>query len=1447
MPLPVRLHLVKKLFTDLMGPKGGPSESITVPGRSYFVGILKPVSHEFENITSDPRDTTSQSDKSDPDESISNEEEEYDLPDRDLNPMRGASSMGMSFVICGHSPKIDICVTWGRYKKGARSTYNRLPNYFIKRCVSIDIERQIIIPEDPKSEVTTKNITMDGAVVKIFTKAISKDARHVSIFLVNETKIEEVEIKRANHHLSIFQPQIRINCQNGSKIQKLDTIDIGTELEAEYEIYSKRGNYGKGHMCGLIWQDIDPEEYNKSGFSEFSWQDSKAEGFPNDAAQEFTCPDIRTEFFPSYYIPQPNMNEVGYSAEDLSNIWNPVDLRKHLSNITEQYGKWITEKENVMSSSNNAMDNLRKCRIACERINKGIEFLESNEKARLAFCFMNKAMSLKSQWDRKKTVDVESNTEASVDSVSQNSVDSFRWREFQMGFMLQCISGVANKDPEWGDLCDVLWFPTGGGKTEAYLGLTIFAIMFRRLQKSDSYSMDGGVSVISRYTLRLLTIQQFQRAVGAITASEYLRVTRWIPDDAKSDLEASGIDGKIWGGRRISIGLLIGGTATPNKFKDDNEVNNAEGVLRGKSKKTSSGEPSQVLNCPCCHTLLALPTTVSSESREAHTIHWIFRSMLDLSKLQNIPMSKFKTNMFNKIEHISINRIGDYLGPKGSMYYEIKIKFIKKNLSGEGLNRWWNVIKNILGGDMGDPAELAPTLPQRPGYFFVENDGEVNDFVIYCPNSSCMLNIHQIWSEDGDGPFPQVPAPFVVDGNPHASLFMPIPAFTTDEQIFRKCPSMLISTVDKFAMMPFKPEFSGIFGNVDTYDDSHGYGRSGISNFLSDDESATVHSMMPFHPPSLIIQDELHLIEGPLGSMVGAYEVAFDILSSGKASRPKYIASSATVGEVGNLVGAIYRRKYSIFPPQGTSIDDNYFSHSNEDPSSLSDGPGRLHMGVCAPTGILTLPVKIWAILLSEVWKIRQTPEKYGLTPENVMGETDPYWTLVGYFNAKKELQIARSLYEDDITRDVDRFSGVRVSSSGSSPSYKTLEPGLRFFQIRIDKQIKIKRIILNAHKESSSVVISIHKDESGMPGQLIQTAQNFRISMYKGENEFVFDEPVECKNGEIVWISMANSSEIDVITIDSELQSYAACITKDELKNVTENCRFSKYGSLELIDMMLQITLVGNSRPIGPEPIELTGNTDSQDLPGILHKMSNEYNNTIDTVFTTSVFGTGIDIDRLGLMVMMGQPKTTSSYIQSTGRIGRVHPGLIISWFRATNVRDLNHYEDFVGYHRALQRFIEPLTASPFAEESLRLCLGPILVSLLRNAYQINGKPIPKEWVDNKTGPRRMGLHNKDAEIIGICEEIKTQIKNPNIPNKPEDGGRHVKNTIDSWHKFPKMMRLNELDYVEWALYNPAERNVVLGTLRHNNISGIEVVFKNVRTSMRNVESTGNFGWYDD
>jgi hypothetical protein len=248
-----------------------------------------------------------------------------------------------------------------------------------------------------------------------------------------------------------------------------------------------------------------------------------------------------------------------------------------------------------------------------------------------------------------------------------------------------------------------------------------------------------------------------------------------------------------------------------------------------------------------------------------------------------------------------------------------------------------------------------------------------------------------------------------------------LPVMVVDEEIYRRPPSLLIATVDKFAQMPWNGLTQMLFGKVTEVCDRHGF----LSPEVDDGQHHPARNGLPsvknrphnfLRPPDLIIQDELHLISGPLGSMVGLYEAAVDELCSwtvdGKKVRPKVVASTATIRRAPDQVQKLFVRKLEVFPPQGTSIRDSFFAIQRP---TGPDHPGRRYLGISAFGR--RYPVAMIRTYVAHMAAAQVLYEKYDRL-------ADPYMTLTGYFNSIRELAGTRRLVEDDIKarlRDADQ------------------------------------------------------------------------------------------------------------------------------------------------------------------------------------------------------------------------------------------------------------------------------------------------------------------------------------------------------------------------------------------------------------------------------------------
>jgi len=1275
-----RVELVNELRSELLGPRNNdPYEKLGQDPRSeYVTGVLEPSTYirsplHFYSSVDFRVETDNQLDPDD-----DSTENEYDQMTGigSLDPRALPKSIGISFVVPkGLEILSDILCTWARYLKKDQE-WIRHPDYLLLK--NIDLTKE---SEHYKDQVR----------ILIKSRNLNSNNIFVSIYLVNNTELED-KLYCPIESL-IFQPQIRIQKKGKYNFIQIRSEQLDDEEDAKLTlIYKDKTPLARGHMCGSVWKEIDPEYVwglndelrSKIKNSPFVFIDKEI--LSEDDKKYFIKADIRTEFIPMFSIEQvkygPLENKYNipfYEADLLSKTYEKEDLLKILSPIVSNYRLWIEDTKNKIIHKNKygvisekLMDH---CIKSLNRVLRGINYLIENDNSRLAFCFMNKVMDTQSIWKRNKPLE---------------------WRLFQISFILQNIVGISENTDKEREICDILWFPTGGGKTEAYLGLMIFTIALRRLKNRKS-NKGNGTGVISRYTLRMLTLQQYRRTLYAILAAELLRNENWSPNAVKIK--------NLWGTQRFALGLWIGGGVTPNYLLDHKRFNKryykwdyfpgALGKLQGPEKYEQLGhrvieftdtEPAQIMTCPACESILAIPEK-EALPEGIYSITWIIKSKKSLSlnkSINNVNFSVLK-------DGIKIDRL------QSEKYFAVRVKFKSiGDFSADHIDRWW---KNVVKPSFSTRVTEAFSRASRPGYF-IKKWGvhqESVDFEIHCTDMNCILN-KSSWSEtiygvDGSEWATEPLEPFRT-GYGSESFSIPIPAYTVDEQVYHRCPSVIIATVDKFARLPYEPKTASIFGNVNAYDSVWGFFREEIPPDRGDLEEGEIIQIEPFDKPDLIIQDEMHLIEGPLGSMVGIYETLINSLCStqlqDKLISPKYIASSATLQKaIPHATSVFSRTEVDVFPAIGLSIDDNFFSSSTEKHPLDSSPPGRLYLGVCAPgRGPHTPTIRIWSTLLRKSYEL-------GIQSNPNDPEIDNFNTIVGYFNAIKELAQVNTLYNIDI-RD------------------------------RLDQ--------------------------------------------------------------------------------------------------------------------------IGCKRPLDP-PLELSSQMDSAAIPSTLEKLGQHPNNAVDAALATSMFGTGIDVDRLGLMVVHGQPKTTANYIQATGRVGRNKGGLVITFYRSTRPRDLDHYEFFIGYHRSLHRFVEPITANPFSPRARERTLGPIIVGFLRNAQEINGVKIHRQWAFEETfsrntresGSRLIKSRYNSNEIKAIKNVIILRSQDQPDIRKPDklkvfnELDNHIIKWKDTANIYPNLV------YYESAMLREPEYPVVLGDPQHT-MHELPEVYENAPNSLREVEAGARF-----
>jgi len=254
-----------------------------------------------------------------------------------------------------------------------------------------------------------------------------------------------------------------------------------------------------------------------------------------------------------------------------------------------------------------------------------------------------------------------------------------------------------------------------------------------------------------------------------------------------------------------------------------------------------------------------------------------------------------------------------------------------------------------------------------------------------------------------------------------------LPVLTTDEEIYRLLPGLIIATIDKFAQLPWQGPLHLLFGRVTRRCERHGYRSPDLEQWVRWDEAdrhnansrhglpaARTEVCLPLRPPDLIIQDELHLISGPLGSMAGLYETAVDRLCTweveGVEVRPKLIASTATIRQAKDQVWQVFWRDLAVFPPQVLDANDSFFARQRD---VTVEKPGRRYVGICAPgTRLKAIEVRVYVTILAAAATLAR---RHGAL-------ADPWMTLVGYFGSLRELGGMRRLVDDDVTNRLQRM-----------------------------------------------------------------------------------------------------------------------------------------------------------------------------------------------------------------------------------------------------------------------------------------------------------------------------------------------------------------------------------------------------------------------------------------
>ena len=845
--------LLKNVKVSLVGPSTSDEVLQDRPNEIYVLGLLF------------PRDTDPEEDDFDTPDSAGGKGDHFgghgdsgtgrgsdDAPEREHVTQHLPSSIGIRCRIAPSAGKIAAEVRFAMYEKTA-SGWKRNPQ-----------KRTVFVCGDGKKDV----LNADGDVIARLTWRTEDDndpSGGVILYVSLSNTMERYngggsDSKDKKCERILFQPSIWLSGEAGSFVDSGAT--AGRRLLMPDEIplemlYREQKVYARGYRCSADW-DRDSAHPTYVFTDLIPHYQSKWIEFESESDDSFLGP---------------------IDMVDIHEAANQEELYDLLKDIPEKYFRWISAEESAAQNIDNGdfrsalSDNIRQCNRIRERIADGLEFLRDIENRDVydAFKITNRVMLW--QMSRYKWAGHRFKSGGKGGPPPDPLIRGVnRWRPFQMAFLLMNLRGMADTTSDAGKrdrmTADLLWFPTGGGKTEAYMALATFTMVLRRLRRGDG---DGaGVSIIMRYTLRLLTVQQFERAATLICALEHFR--RREP--------------QTLGTEPFLIGLWVGGPLTPNKPKDSAEALNGSGSNSGgRSRGWRTGSPSQLLFCPWCG------------HRMSHS---------------NYKVDSKKTR--------------------------------------------WTIVR-------------------------------------------CLYEGCDFYSDD---PLDDKRA---------------LPVLTVDFDIYRRCPSLIIATVDKFARMPWNPETSSLFGIVDKKCSRCGYltatSDHDESRHLESRGGGTVSPIDHLAPPDLIIQDELHLITGPLGTMVGLYETAVDYLCSFGAhgeTRPKIVASTATISGAKSQIARLFDRKNTLIFPCPVASPDNMFFWRE------SKTNGRLYAGVSfSHRSVKFTMARLYAALLQRANEIKADNADATLV--------NPYWTLVGYFNSIRELGGATRLVEDDIRDNIRSLS----------------------------------------------------------------------------------------------------------------------------------------------------------------------------------------------------------------------------------------------------------------------------------------------------------------------------------------------------------------------------------------------------------------------------------------
>ncbi|MFH5211497.1 helicase-related protein [Antrihabitans sp. NCIMB 15449] len=540
-----RGDMVAELYSDVIGPGGGDQEIIAeAPLDRYVVGVLWP---SGDKLQEEPEpDGVEPADK----------EPTEDSPVAQAR-MRYPTSMGLTFSVrLAVVDTVKIAIAGARYE-GIDAGFGKptsAKNARESEWQRVSLELPTVV-QNVSTPGTFKDVVVDGLELYRYVRVARDGVVTVSVALRN---IHIPEKRGLRDGLAWFQVGLTIETESPAIVDRTRQRNLGTDddLDSAALLYRNMYTFAIGHGCAVEWD--------------------------RSKAVNSSVARVATTFLPTHDVHRARPGVLDESVNLRMSFLSTAsegDIGASLRGLSTRYRSWINTLETSLENGTTdvsdeliptATRHVEAARVAARRIDAGIELLAKDADAMRAFRFANQAMQLqraRQDWVRS----------GAHGDVSEGINE--RWYPFQLAYILLNLPGLSDPTHPDRDTADLLWFPTGGGKTEAYLGLVAYCIIHRRLKDPQV----EGVAVIMRYTLRLLTIQQFERATMLMCSLETVRRAN-----------------PVLGGRSFSIGLWVGSGGTPNSLDD------ARRSLRELKSRRDLLEknPVQLTQCPWCGSLL---------------------------------------------------------------------------------------------------------------------------------------------------------------------------------------------------------------------------------------------------------------------------------------------------------------------------------------------------------------------------------------------------------------------------------------------------------------------------------------------------------------------------------------------------------------------------------------------------------------------------------------------------------------------------------------------------------------------------------------------------------------------------------------------------------------------------------------------------------------------------